>query len=243
MGLLPLAEQLQQALARHRLNPAHTGRHRAFTDDLEGAGLGRIVQVGAAAEFDGKIAGLDHPDDVAVFFIEQVHGAQFLRLINGHLLHLNRQSGEDGVVDDILHLPHLLFGHGAEVDKVKAQRIRLHQRARLLHMIAQHHLQRLLQQMGEVWARRMAWRRGRVHLGGDPCVLLQHAGDHMAGVDELAIRRLLRVAHLDDAAILGGQHARVAHLAAAFTVKGRLLQDDQHILPGARRRRTPGRRR
>ena len=77
---LALAEPVDRGRAGERLDPAHVGGARALGDDLEDADLGRVGDVGAAAELARDAVDLDHPHPLAVFLAEQRHRAELLGL-------------------------------------------------------------------------------------------------------------------------------------------------------------------
>ena len=187
--------------------------------------------MGAAAELDGHIAHLHHPDGVAVFFTEHSHGALFLGLLNGQHLRHHGIALQDGVVDQLLHLMQLVRGDGLKVGEVEAQPVRLHQGARLVHVVAQHLFQGRIQQMGGA----VCPADGLAALGVDGGVYgvthMERALCQLPVVHEFAALILLHVRH-------GEQHARgadgavVGHLAAHLRIEGRLVQHHHGVGPG-----------
>ena len=65
-----------------RFDAADAGGDGGFHHDAEGADVAAAVDVGAAAEFARKAFGVDDPDDVAVFFAKQRHGALLFSFFN-----------------------------------------------------------------------------------------------------------------------------------------------------------------
>ena len=65
-----------------RLDAANARGDGALGLDAENAGLGSVVEVGAAAELDGEVAHLHHADRLTVLLAEQGDGAALLGLLN-----------------------------------------------------------------------------------------------------------------------------------------------------------------
>ena len=222
-------QQLQHPAARHRFDPAHSRRHRAFGHDAEQPQLRRVVHMGAAAEFHRHVPDADHPHNVPVLLAEQGHGAQLAGLLDGHFPHHRLQPLHDPQVDQSLHLPELVARQGGEMGEVEPHPAAGDQLARLLHMIAQHPAQRRLQQMG----RRVVAHGGRaadpVHLGRHRVPRAQQPLLHHAAVQEHAPGRLAGLAHKEQPVAVF-HRARVPRLAAAFGVEGGFVQHQDPFL-------------
>ena len=63
-------EMMQRTFAGHSFDAAHAGRHAAFFQNFNQTDLAGLRGVGAAAQFGGEIADLDHADLVAVLLSE-----------------------------------------------------------------------------------------------------------------------------------------------------------------------------
>ena len=97
-------------------------------------------------------------------------------------------------------------------------------------MIAKHPTQRLMQQMcgrvigaNGVTARRVNFLMHQIihrNLSGTDCAM-QHM--HIA-------EALLRIGNLNHQAVFIGHHAGIAHLAAAFGIKRRLIEHQRHLI-------------
>ena len=92
-----------------------------------------------------------------------------------------------------------------------------------MHMIAQDLLQRGIQQMGGTVGPHDGLPAVRVDGGGDGVPHAEGAGDHLAGVHELAALVLLNVRH-GKGAVGALDGALVPHLAAHLGVEGGLVQ-------------------
>ncbi|CCZ49491.1 putative uncharacterized protein [Bacteroides sp. CAG:661] len=173
-----------------------------------------------AAELDGR-AELDDADVVAVLFAEEGDGTQFLGFLDGDVtVFLQRYVGTDLGVDQAFYLAQLFVGHLLEVREVEAQRVRRNQRTLLLHVVAQHGAQGLVQQV-----------RTRVVGGAGGALVGVYAGHHrcvevfgqLLGDMDGQVVLLLGVDDVDGLE-LTDQDARVAYLTAAFGVERRLVQ-------------------
>ena len=224
----------QDGLAGDGLDAAHAGGDGALGHDGEQAHLGGVVQMGAAAEFDGGVAHLDHADGVAVLLAEQGGGAHLLGLLDGQDQGLHVQALEHHVGDGLVDLLHLLRGDGGEVGEVKAQPVRLHQRAGLMAVVAQHGDQGALQQMGGG----VGAADGLAALGVDGglhgVAHLDLAVGHLAGVQGAVVQVLAalvldHVIDLEDGLALA-DHAVVGDLAAHLGVEGGLVQHQDALI-------------
>ena len=182
--------------------------------------------MGAAAELHRvAVAHVHHTDDVAVLLAKQRHGAQAPGLGNGHFLHVHGEALQHRLVDHALHRGDLLGLHGGEVGEVKAQPVGLNQRSGLVHMVAQHASQRLVQQVrGAVGAHDGAAPHG-IHAGVHCVAHRKVPGDHHAGVQHLAGLVFLHVPDLKNR-VLEDQQAVIGALAAHLGIEGRLVQHD-----------------
>ena len=102
----------------------------------------------AAAQFLREIAHRYDADALAVFFAEQSHRPGCSRIVEGHDICADIETLADLFIDDPLHLPDLFRRHRLKMHKVKAQPVRIHVGAFLLHVVAEHLLQGGLEQMG-----------------------------------------------------------------------------------------------
>ena len=219
----------QVGLAGDRLHAAHAGRDRALARDAERADLGGVVHMRAAAELNGLAAHVHHAHEIAVLLAEERRRAAGLGLRHRHLGHGDVHAVEDPVADDLIDPLQLLGRDGREMRQVKAQAIRLHERARLMHVIAQHLAQRGLEQV-----------RGRVRTHDrlaaigidarrDGLLDLQAAGVHHTVVQEFAGLVLLDVRHLEERAVRLND-AVVGHLAAHLGIKRRAVEHEHALL-------------
>ena len=230
---LVAVHDLQGLEAGGGLDAAHAGGHGELAVDVEHAHLGSVVQVGAAAELHREaLAHVHHPDGVAVLLAEQGDGAPLLGLLDGENLGVHVEALQHRLVDLGGHLGELLGGEGGEVGEVKAQLVGLHQGAGLVHVVAQHLPQHRVQQVGGGVGAHDGLAAGHVDGGGHGVAQLEHAAGHLAVVHILAALVLLHVGDLEHAAVGGGEHALVAHLAAHLGVEGGLVQHHNALYAG-----------
>ena len=97
-----------------------------------------------------------------------------------------------------------------------------------MDMVAQHRLQRLLQQMGGGVGAHDGLAALHVNGGHHNIVHLDGAGDHLAVMQVLTALVLLNVRH-HEAAVAHEDHALVGDLAAHFGVEGGLVQHDDAL--------------
>ena len=240
IGLHRLGRLLQQMLLRteylqhigsgHRLDTAHTGRHRGLGQDMEQPELCGIVHVRAAAELHRHVGNRYDTHHVAVLLPEQRHGAELAGLLNRHLADIRGDAAENPAVDQLLHLLQLLRRQRGKMRKVKPHTVLIHQLARLLHVRSEHTAQRRLQQV----RRRMVAGDGRTGLRiHDRLHRIAHAQVthlHRTGMQHQPVRVLGRAEHLKGAS--GRlQQAAVTHLTAALSVKRRHIEHHDGLVP------------
>ena len=142
--------------------------------------------MGAAAELGREIAHPHHADLVAVLLAKERLCAFLLCLFDAHDLGLDRMCRPNLTVHKHLDLLHLFLGERRKVREVKAQSVRTHKAARLVHMIAEHLAECLVQEMraGVVLRRILAVCRidRKRHSLADP----EHAGEYLTGMTDLA---------------------------------------------------------
>ena len=217
------------AQASDGLDPADAGGDGAFAGDVETAHLGGVVQVGAAAQFHGVAAHVDHADYIPVLFGEQRHRAQLLGLVHGHLVAFHTVAFQDGLVDLLLNGDQLFAGDGGEVGEVEAQVIRIDQGAGLLDVVAQDVLEGSLEQVGGGVGTLDGLAAGGVHGSSHFLVAVKFTLGHFAVVQIFARLSLLGIGDSEHG-VASGDGALVADLAAHFGVEGGLVQDDNALL-------------
>jgi len=221
--LLVAVHGVQRQLAHGSLDPADAGGNGRLALDAEGTHLSGVIHMGAAAEFHGHAAHFHHADHVAILLAEHGHSALLLGLLNGKDLRHHGDALQNGIVDDLIHLRKLLRGNGLKVGEVEPQPVGLHQRAGLMHMVAQHLLQCSVQQVRGAVGTPDALAAFGIDGGRYSLPHLELAGDHLAVVHELAALVLLDVIDLKSG-IAAGDDAVVGHLTAHFSVERRLVQ-------------------
>ena len=163
----------------------------------------------------------DHTHAVAILLAEEGDGAQLLGLLHRHVAMLvELEVLTDKAVDQLLHTAQLLVSDLLEVGEIEAQRVGADVGSLLLHMVAEHLLQRVVQEMGGgvVAGGSLAQRHidaGRKLLRG----VLRHT---LEDVDALVVLAL-RVAH-DHGLVAADELALVADLAAHLAIERRIVE-------------------
>ena len=212
-------------LARHGLDAAHAGGDGALREDAQRADLRGVVQMRAAAQLSARAVHIHNTHDVTVLLPEERRGAGGSGLVDGHFLHGDGVTVQDRVADDLIDAAQLLRAHGGEVREVEAQPVGLHERARLMHMVAQHLAQGRVQQVrrGVRAHDRAAAVNVDLRLGG---LLDGHAARaHNAGVQELAGLVLLYIRDGERAG-RGADLAVVRDLTAHLGIERRAVEHD-----------------
>ena len=156
------------------------------------------------------------------------------RDIDGHVLDdLDAIVAQHFLVGEVFDVLQLLVVERGEVREVEAQVAGIDQRARLLHMRAQHIAQRGVQQM----------RAGMVAHGGAANFVVDHGVDFVADVNGLlgddamrahALHRIGRAFDLGDegVVIFAVEPAHIADLSAGVGVERRVIEHDLAALAG-----------
>ena len=174
----------------------------------------------AAAELAGEAVHLDDAHDVAVLLAEEHHRAELARLVDRRQERAHRPVLEDALVDDLLDALALLPRERLRVREVEAELVGPNGRARLAHVVAEHVLERLVQEVG----RGVVGHRREAHLPGDDRAHPVAGGEALALEEErLVVAEAVGGDELGAGAVLLDP-ALVADLAAALRVERRLAQ-------------------
>ena len=185
--------------------------------------------MGAAAELQAPAAHIHHTHDLAVLLAEQGRGMGFLGLFEAHFLRDDRVIGKDRTVHRLTHRIQLFRRGGGEVGKVKAEQIRIHEGAGLMHMLTKNLAQGFMQQVGRAVGAaegRAAVRISR-HRNGVPDHGLSGPDD--AAVHELSALVLLDALNLKDKAVLADD-AGVGELAAHLGIEDAAVQNEDGLI-------------
>ena len=213
-------EQFLALAAGLGLYTADAGSYAAFAHNLEETDTARAAGVDTAAELTGGTEA-HHAHLVAVLLTEERHGAQLAGFLDGGVAVLvERHVLAYHAVHDALHLAQFLFGHFLVVAEVETQGVGAHKRTLLLHMVAQHLLQRIVQQVGGGVVGSAGVALVGVYTGHERCLRVFGQGFH--DVDALVVLAF-GVDYLHRLA-LAHQHALVAHLATHLTVEGGIVE-------------------
>src|ERR1700687_5356929 len=241
-----LAEVAQRAFSRHGLDAPYARRHASLFQNLDQPDLARSAGMGAAAEFRGKIANLDHAHLVAILLAKQRHRVILVdRHVNRNVLDdLTPLVAQTFFVDDVFNVLQLFVSNTGEVGEIKAQMIGSNQRPRLLDMFAKNFAQSRLQKVrSRVIAHGGLANRGidnGIHFlpnaeGAPPFrVFCGGWGFHINLMRPHALHRVVASSHFSDdgIVIVGVEPSAIANLAAGFGVKGRVIKDDLAGLAG-----------
>ncbi|RIH81193.1 hypothetical protein Mterra_03332 [Calidithermus terrae] len=233
LELLP--HVLHRADPGEGLDAPHARRHRLVGADDEGPDLAGAPHVAAAAQLlaaHALHAALDahDPHHVGVLLAEEGHRAFLPGLLEALVGVGHGEVGLDPAVDQHLDAREVLGVDGLELAEVEAQAVGAHVAALLLHVGAQHRPQRGVEQVGGGVVL-LGVAALRVHERAHRGARLEGALLHPRHVQEDAVAVLLRRAHPRPA--LGPlQHPRVADLAAALGVEGRLVEHHLHLGAG-----------
>ncbi len=211
--------------------------------DAQAANLCGGLHVGAAAEFLAvgrlfPVADGDHPHFIAVLFLEEGEGPLLDGPVEAGPMVLDRIVGQDSRVGVPLDGGQLLLSQGLGMGEVKAQTIGRNQGAILAHMLAQLGPQLRVEHVrGRVVAHDVP-AAFRVDDGVGRIAHPNRARGHLAHVNDEPRNRPAGVLHphapdrrvhiLREVVDL----ARVANLAAAFYIEGRLREHHLHCRPG-----------
>ena len=142
-----LIDSLFASLTSESLDAAHTGSHAALRDDLEEADVAGALYVDATAELATRSKAY-HTHLVAVFLTEESYCSQFFGFCQWHVAVLLQWDVlTNHVVDDTLHLTQLLGSDLLEVGEIETQCVGVDIRSLLLHMITEHLLEGIVEQV------------------------------------------------------------------------------------------------
>jgi hypothetical protein len=194
--------------------------------------------VRSAAELLRVLADLDDTYLVAVLLAEEHHRPELARLVDRRHVRAHGNRLEHLLVDEPFDPVALLGRQRLLVREVEAQLVRPHSRAGLLHVVAEHVAERLVQQV----------RRRVVRLRREPVAPADHGLHPGALLERRVLTELddehLVVAELEDVRDLepvvlavDDEVPLVAHLSAARRVERALLELHELARPGERRGR------
>ena len=189
----------------------------------------------AAAQLGGEVANADDAHAVAVLFAEERHRVVLVDGdVDGHVLdHLDAVVAQHLPVGEVFDVLQLFVVDRGEVREVEAQMRGIDQRARLLHVLAQHIAQRGMQKV----------RAGVVAHGGAADFVVDHRVHFVADVDGLlgddAVRAhaLHGIGHAfnfgdDGVVVFAVEPADIADLSARIGVERRVIEHDLAALAG-----------
>ena len=186
----------------------------------------------AAAQLAGEALDVDDAHLGAVLLTEERSGAAGTGLVDAHDAGGHGQGGHDFLVGDTLDLGKLGGAHSLEVREVEAQARRLHERAGLVDMGAEHLAQGGVQDVRGGVVAGDAGAGHRVDGGGALVAGIDGAAEHLAVMDG---EDLLGIGGAQDLKLeaVGLDEAGVAALAALLSVEGSALKQDVDLVAGA----------
>ena len=140
---------IERQLARQDFHPPDAAGKARLAQQEGRADLAGAVDVRAAAQLLAPAADVHHADLVAVLLAEDRHRAGLAGLVDLHDLPRHRLVRQDVVVHPRVDLFHLLAGDRARIVEVEAGNVRRHQRAALRRVLAEHVLERPMQDVGD----------------------------------------------------------------------------------------------
>ncbi|WP_244287981.1 hypothetical protein [Labrenzia sp. 011] len=221
------------------LDPADTGSDSAFRYQGHETDIPGALHMCATAQFQRiGLAGLvamkcrahgDNTDLVTVFLAEKRHGPGLDGIVHRHQAGFHRRVLQDDLVGDGLDPGQFLVAHRLGMGEIEAQPLRRNQGAFLRHMGAKHLAQGLMHQVGGGMVGAHGAAPGVIHLQLQCKAGNQFTLFHGNAMHEQAVGLLLGVGDADRHA--GAQHLPgVAHLTAAFAIKGCLVENDETAL-------------
>ena len=185
--------------------------------------------MGTAAKLNRVATHIYHTNGVTILFAEQGHCAHCLCLIDGHLPNIYGVTLQNSTLNDGINTGQLLRCYCGVVREVKTQTVGLYQRTGLMHMIAQHALQCLLQQVGCGVSTHNALPTLHINGRANNVIDLDRAAAHCTAVEISAALVLLDIGYLKTA-VANQQHTVVSCLTAHFRIEGSLIQHDHTLL-------------
>ena len=188
--------------------------------------------MGTATQLLGEplAAHAQHTHLVVVFLAEQSHGTGFTSGIDIHQFSGDRGVSQNLAIDQNLDLLALGFTHRFAMGEVEAQIVRRHQRAFLLHMVAQHVTQGGVHQVGGRVITHDGATAIHIHVGGHFLAHFQAAAFHLAQV-HMGRLAFFGIGHRKTVVALH-QETTVAHLTTGFCIKRRAGQHYHAFFPG-----------
>ena len=195
--------------------------------------------MGAAAELHRNAWHIHHPHHLGVLLAKHGHGTSSLGLIDRHLLHLQGMGIADPAIDQGFDLADLGRRHRPGAVEIEAQTIKIHQRTGLANPGIHHLLEGRLEQVGCGVVRLGPAPASPIHLGLEhiphrqaaalhPAVVHEHTAvaDHRGNLHKQPVGLRARASPRE--------RAPIAHLAAAFPIKRRGIQNQLHQITSLR---------
>ena len=128
-------------------DPPYALGHRFFGDDAAEANLAGVREVSAATQFGAEFTHLHHSHIVGVLFAEQGHCSGLASVFQGHDLRRDRGTFGHTGIDFVFDATDLLGRHGLFVCEVEPKSVAFDLRAALHGVLAEHNVQRVMQQV------------------------------------------------------------------------------------------------
>ena len=214
-GILVRVNQILAVLSSDGLDTANTGSHAALAENLEETDATGTAGMDTTAELARRTEAY-HTHLVAILLAEEGDGTEFLCLVEGHVAVLvDVDVLANHVVHHALHLSQLVVADFLEVREVEAQRVGADERTLLLHVVAQHLLQGVVQQVGSS----MVGGRGITLVGIDASHELR-CGVFRQLLDDVDALSVLAFGIDDfDGLVLVAEHTAVSYLTTHLSVE------------------------
>ena len=186
----------------------------------------------SAAKLHAHLAHFNNAHGRAVFFIKHSRSAGFKSVFQRADFRLHGQIFANHVIGNRFHSLEFFISDFGKVGKIKTQVLRIHKRTGLFNVIAEHRLERRLQDVRTGMVGGNGFSSFLIDDQTDLCTYFYFSRSNDAFMDNEFIDRFFRVFHgkVDTGAF---QISCVACLSAGFAIKRCGIQNNLRLLPNA----------